>query len=77
MRRRISELASGSGGSMKNISKAKLQAMLVPKVSAAEQQAFAAKVEAIQAERSRITTALKADDELFAALQYRAFRGEL
>ncbi|WP_205881469.1 restriction endonuclease subunit S [Leucobacter coleopterorum] len=77
MRRRISELASGSGGSMKNISKAKLQAMHVPKVEAAEQQAFAEKVEAIQAERSRITSALKADDKLFAALQYRAFRGEL
>lgn len=77
MRRRMSSLASGSGGSMKNISKVKLEAMPIPNVSAKNQQAFAAKVKAIQEERDLVATALEADNELFNALQYRAFRGEL
>lgn len=41
------------------------------------QREFAAKVDAIHAERARVARALEADDELFAALQHRAFRGEL
>lgn len=77
MRSRISGLSNGSGASMKNIAKSKLEQMPLPYVSASEQQTFAEKVEAIQTERSRVARALEADDELFAALQYRAFRGEL
>ena len=38
---------------------------------------FSAKVAAIDAERDRVARTLDADDELFAALQHRAFRGEL
>lgn len=41
------------------------------------QQAFAAKVEAINAQRDAVERALAADDALFASLQSRAFRGEL
>lgn len=76
-RRKLSAMASGSGGSMKNISKAKLNRLDVPVPPLALQQEFVAKVEAIHAERARVARALEADDELFAALQHRAFRGEL
>lgn len=41
------------------------------------QRAFAARVNAIIARRTAIERALTADDELFASLQSRAFRGEL
>ena len=41
------------------------------------QQAFTDKVTAIRAERERVAKALDADEELFAALQHRAFHGEL
>ena len=76
-RRKLSAMASGSGGSMKNISKAKLNRLDVPVPPLALQQEFVTKVEAIHAERARVARALEADDELFAALQHRAFRGEL
>ncbi|GAA3669484.1 hypothetical protein [Microbacterium marinilacus] len=49
----------------------------IPLPSLSLQQEFAAKVEAIHAERARVAHALETDDELFAALQHRAFRGEL
>jgi type I restriction enzyme S subunit len=77
MRRRISQLSSGTGGSMKNVSKAKLETMPVPLVSADLQRTFAARVERINAQRAVVQRALAADDELFAALQSRAFRGAL
>lgn len=41
------------------------------------QQAFAATLATIRDERDNVTTALAADEELFAALEHRAFRGEL
>lgn len=77
MRRRVRGLASGSAASMSNISKSRLSALWIPVPPLALQQQFAAKVEAIHAERARVARALEADDELFAALQHRAFRGEL
>ncbi|GAB2521706.1 hypothetical protein GCM10027064_19000 [Microbacterium petrolearium] len=77
MRRRVRGLAGGSAASMSNISKSRLSALWIPVPPLALQQEFAAKVEAIHAERARVARALEADDELFAALQHRAFRGEL
>lgn len=41
------------------------------------QREFAAKVAAIDAQRAVVERALALDDELFASLQHRAFRGEL
>lgn len=49
--------------------------ILVPPKHA--QEAFSSKVAEIRAERDRVERALEADEELFAALQHRAFRGEL
>lgn len=77
IRRRISLLASGTGGSMKNVSKAKLEAMPIPIAPLSAQRNFAAQSSAVDAESSRVRVALAADDELFASLQSRGFRGEL
>lgn len=60
-----------------SINMTQLRALPVPVPPTAQQRAFLAKVEAIHAERARVARALEADDELFAALQHRAFRGEL
>lgn len=71
IRRRISQLSSGTGGSMKNISKAKLDKLELPAVSPHQQREFARRMAAIPR--------VEADqfDTLFASLQSRAFRGEL
>ncbi|MFC0672578.1 restriction endonuclease subunit S [Brachybacterium hainanense] len=49
----------------------------VPRIPFRDQQEFAEKIAVVRAEHDRVARALQADDELFAALQYRAFRGEL
>nr|WP_152818263.1 restriction endonuclease subunit S [Pseudactinotalea sp. HY160] len=77
VRQRIGRLSSGTGGSMKNIPKAKLAKMPVPLVSLGGQRVFVGHAARIAAQRHRVTTASSADDELFASLQFRAFRGEL
>lgn len=77
MRRRISRLSSGTGGSMKNVSKAKLEAMPLPAVPYSDQQRFVQHIEVLDRERTTVQRALEADGELFASLQSRAFRGEL
>ncbi|MBK8446761.1 MAG: restriction endonuclease subunit S [Micropruina sp.] len=75
IRRRISGLSSGTGGSMKNVAKAKLDAMLVPKVELHRQREFAERAHQASIARATATAALAADDLLFASLQSRAFRG--
>lgn len=77
VRHKISRLASGTGGSMKNISKAKLETLELPAIAVAEQRRFATRVERINAHRTTLQRALAADDALFASLQSRAFKGEL
>jgi len=77
MRRRISRLASGTGGSMKNVSKEKLMRMPLPEVSAAEQRLFADGLRRAFRARDLAARALASDDALFASLQAQAFRGEL
>lgn len=77
MRRRISRLASGTGGSMKNVPKEKLMRMLIPDIKVGEQRSFADAVRGMHRLRADTATALAADDALFASLQSRAFKGEL
>lgn len=77
VRRRLSRLSSGTGGSMKNVSKAKLESMPLPRVSAAQQSAFADRVDLVHARRLVMQQAAAALDELFASLQSRAFQGRL
>jgi type I restriction enzyme S subunit len=77
IRRHISKMASGTGGSMKNLAKAKLETLELPAVDFKRQREFASHVKQIDAHRATVQRALAADDELFASLQSRAFRGEL
>lgn len=77
LRRRISRLSSGTGGSMKNVSKAKLLAMPVPRVTYPHQLEFAVLAARVNSQSAVMLGAIAADDELFASLQSRAFRGEL
>ncbi|MDF2561225.1 MAG: Type restriction-modification system, specificity subunit [Microbacterium sp.] len=77
IRRRLSALASGSGGSMKNISKAKLNDLLLPVVSTAEQQKFGERVRLVSATRRAAVHKIAEVDALIDSLQARAFRGEL
>lgn len=60
-----------------NINATQLRNIRLPLPPTETQFTFAEKVSAIDTERDRVARALEADDELFAALQHRAFRGEL
>ena len=71
VRRRISQLASGTGGSMKNISKAKLVELELPAVTPEQQREFARRVGAVP------RPAHSEVDELLSSLQSRAFAGQL
>lgn len=77
IRRRISRLSSGTGGSMKNVSKAKLNLMPVPQVDVSLQRTFVDTVSAASRVYRGQQQAANYFDELFASLQARAFRGEL
>ena len=71
VRRKMSQLSSGTGGSMKNISKAKLVELELPMVGVAQQREFARRVTAIP------RPAPSQFDDLFNSLQSRAFSGQL
>lgn len=71
MRHRVSQLSSGTGGSMKNISKAKLAQLELPAVDIAQQREFERRIAAIP------SAAIAPTEELFASLQSRAFSGQL
>lgn len=76
IRYKMSRLATGTGGSMKNISKKKLMSMRVPLPPYEVQKKFeavCAKVRAIQ----RMMSESEAARELSASLLARAFTGEL
>lgn len=60
-----------------SINMTQLRALPVPVPDIASQEAFLERLTTIHTERDRVATALAADEELFAALQHRAFRGEL
>lgn len=77
VRRKISGLSSGSGGSMKNISKAKLKSMPIPHIPFSEQEAFARRVSRIDKHRALAASDAASFDELLDSLRSRTFRGEL
>jgi type I restriction enzyme, S subunit len=76
-RREMQKLASGSSSSMPNISKAKLQTILIEVPPLPLQQQFAQRIAAIEALKATQREAIGQIDALFASLQHRAFRGEL
>lgn len=73
----VRNLSSGSASSMPNISKARLAKLPLELPPLILQQDFASRVEAIDELRRRVESGSTADNELFASLQSRAFRGEL
>lgn len=67
----------GVGSGQPNLSAARIKKMPVILPPLSLQREFARRVEAIAAARVKVERALALDDELFASLQSRAFRGEL
>ncbi|WP_308164491.1 restriction endonuclease subunit S [Agromyces sp. ISL-38] len=77
VRSEISARATGTGGSMKNISKPRLLSTPIHLPQLAIQQRFAEQVLATQRAREVAIAHLESFDVLFGSLQHRAFRGEL
>jgi type I restriction enzyme, S subunit len=77
VRREIGNRATGTSGSMKNISKEKLFGIptILPPIEL--QRTFADRIIAIERMQDRQKESLSELDQLFASLQHRAFRGEL
>jgi type I restriction enzyme, S subunit len=76
-RQEIGQRASGTSGSMKNISHEKVLSIRVGNPPLTLQQTFATRIQAIEALKATHRTALAQLDALFASLQQRAFAGEL
>ncbi|MEI7462277.1 MAG: restriction endonuclease subunit S [Pirellula sp.] len=77
VRREIGNRATGTSGSMKNISKEKLFGIptILPPIEL--QQTFADRIIAIERMQDRLKESLSELNVLFATLQHQAFRGEL
>jgi type I restriction enzyme S subunit len=76
-RQEIGQRASGTSGSMKNISHEKVLSIEVGQPPLPLQQTFATRVRAIEALKATHRAALAEADALFASLQQRAFAGGL
>ncbi|MDO9479281.1 MAG: restriction endonuclease subunit S [Hydrogenophaga sp.] len=76
-RHEIGQRASGTSGSMKNISQDKVLSIEVGHPPLPLQQTFATRIQAIEALKTQHRAALAAQDALFASLQQRAFAGTL
>lgn len=76
-RPRVRALAGGSAKSMSNISQKRLKKLELTLPPLADQRTFAFWLDAVHAQRVTMERALALDEELFASLQLRAFRGVL
>ena len=76
-RRAIQSLAGGSAGSMPNISKANLRTVSILTPPMTLQQKFEEATAALGIIKKKIATSAEFEEDLFASLQHRAFRGEL
>jgi type I restriction enzyme S subunit len=76
-RKEVQKLASGSAGSMPNISKHNLMKVEIELPPIALQRKFATRLNAIQDVKNRLTDGAQANEVVFSALQQRAFGGEL
>ncbi|MFD4323308.1 restriction endonuclease subunit S [Nocardioides sp. NPDC058538] len=72
---RIAHVMVGSTAQHLNVKD--LRALAVPVASLESQRHFATQKSAVDRRRSAVQRALVADDELFASLQFHAFKGEL
>jgi len=69
--------ASARGGNQANLNLSLVRKFEIVQAPLSQQRAFAARIASVEQQRSAQQRALAADDELFASLQSRAFRGEL
>ena len=76
-RQEISQRASGTSGSMKNISQDKVLTIRTGLPPLPLQREFARRVTAVESLKTAQRASLAELDALFATLQHRAFRGEL
>lgn len=77
MRNLIGSLATGTGGSMKNISQAKVLSIKIPLPPIKLQNKFAQIVEKVEEQKAKNEIAIQKLDDLFNSLLQRAFKGEL
>jgi response regulator RpfG family c-di-GMP phosphodiesterase len=77
IRREMRNRATGTGGSMKNISKPKVMLLNIPIPPLKQQQEFASRVFEIRALESSQSSSRKNLDALFQSMLHRAFQGEL
>ncbi len=77
VRKDIEDLATGSSGSMKNISQVKFLGLELPVPPMHLQVEYSARVNALWRQGDLALASLGQLDALFASLQQRAFRGEL
>ena len=76
-RREIGQRASGTSGSMKNISHEKVLSIRAGHPPLSLQETFTARIRAIESLKATHRAALAELDALFASLQHRAFAGSL
>ena len=77
VRRELGQRATGTGGSMKNISKPKVMSVEVPLPPLPLQKKFAARVSEIRAMQAEQAASRRRLEHLFQSLLHRAFQGEL
>jgi len=76
-RSNLKKVATGTSGSMLNISKTKLKALKVPLPPITLQNQFAERIQAIEVQKQQAQAALQKSEDLFNSLLQRAFKGEL
>jgi len=76
-RENLRKVATGTSGSMLNISKAKLKKLCIPLPSITLQNQFAERIQAIEAQKQQAQATLKKSNDLFNSLLQHAFKGEL
>ncbi|HAS47237.1 MAG TPA: hypothetical protein DCS93_42540 [Microscillaceae bacterium] len=76
-RKEIQRLASGTSGSMPNISKGKLMKKILPLPPIELQNQFAERIASIEAQKAIAQKAAEQSEALFQSLLQRAFKGEL
>lgn len=73
----IQKIATGTSGSMKNISKEKFLKLSVLDVAIEEQNKFAKIVEKVEAQKQKNELVIEQMNNLFNSLSQRAFKGEI
>lgn len=68
---------SSKTSSVAHLGKSRFSAMLLTVPPMSIQEDFASRVDSLRTRKTKVASALARDDELFASLQARAFRGEL